>query len=547
MTHKPISPLSIALPVGPSHSAAPPPFHSPAPQVELVNCFERPYENAVATARTCYSSSGIVTTEQVAEKPALRDRIAASTYQAGHHTTLQHAHVQFSLANVSRQFIWSFLHAHPFYNSEQVSQRYVRTDTEGVFVPLLEGEALRVYLAAVEKQARAFEALCSMLVPTVEHLYFDIFPSRAPRAGKGAHPLAKRTLPKKAQEVARYVLPVGTFAYLYHTVSALTLLRYWRLCQQFDAPTETRFVVGEMVRLLLEYDPLFEQILEEPLPLEETLEYRYFAGRASPPSRAFVEEFDASLEGHTSKLVSWKPDNEALLAGAVREVLGLARSEMGDAEAIALVLDPRHNPYFGEALNVTTMSKLTRALVHPHYTFRKKLSHTADSQDQRHRMTPGSRPALHAYLGDEPDYVTPTLFQHNDAARQRYDDAMGDSWAAIRRLRALGASEEAASYLLPNAVSIRFTESADLLALHHKLRMRLCYNAQEEIFAASKDEALQIQQVNPGIGQYLGAPCTLRYAGGDRAHSVRPYCPEGDRFCGIPVWKLEISDYERVL
>ncbi len=35
-----------------------------------------------------------------------------------------------------------------------------------------------------------------------------------------------------------------------------------------------------------------------------------------------------------------------------------------------------------------------RTLDHAHYTFRKKLSHSADSQDQRHRMVPGSRPLL---------------------------------------------------------------------------------------------------------------------------------------------------------
>ena len=29
------------------------------------------------------------------------------------------------LRNVSRQLLWSFLHAHPYYNSEQTSQRYV--------------------------------------------------------------------------------------------------------------------------------------------------------------------------------------------------------------------------------------------------------------------------------------------------------------------------------------------------------------------------------------------------------------------------------------
>ena len=79
---------------------------------------------------------------------------------------------------------------------------------------------------------------------------------------------------------------------------------------------------------------------------------------------------------------------------------------------------------------------------------------------------------------------------------------------------------------LPNAVAIRFTESADLLSLHHKLVSRLCYNAQEEIFAASLDEAQQIALVDPLIGAHLGAPCLLRM----RA-ATTPFCPEGDRYC----------------
>ncbi|MDH7571059.1 MAG: hypothetical protein QHJ73_15895, partial [Armatimonadota bacterium] len=41
-------------------------FLSPAPKVTLVNAFQRPFDNAVAAARTCYSSTGIVTPQQVA-------------------------------------------------------------------------------------------------------------------------------------------------------------------------------------------------------------------------------------------------------------------------------------------------------------------------------------------------------------------------------------------------------------------------------------------------------------------------------------------------
>ena len=69
--------------------------------------------------------------------------------------------------------------------------------------------------------------------------------------------------------MARYVLPVATFAYMYHTVSGITLLRYHRACEEFDAPLEQRVVVGAMVRELLRLDPSYAAVLEEPIPADE--------------------------------------------------------------------------------------------------------------------------------------------------------------------------------------------------------------------------------------------------------------------------------------
>jgi len=69
--------------------------------------------------------------------------------------------------------------------------------------------------------------------------------------------------------------------------------------------------------------------------------------------------------------------------------MGVPQNVLSDAQAIDWVLNPSKNKYFSESLNLTSLSKLTRTLVHPHFTFKKKISHTADSQDQRHRMTPG--------------------------------------------------------------------------------------------------------------------------------------------------------------
>ncbi|MBX7222476.1 MAG: FAD-dependent thymidylate synthase [Blastocatellia bacterium] len=513
------------------------PFLSAPPVVSLTKTFPTPFKNVVATAKTCYSSKGIIRDEDITEN---FEPLAQSIYQAGHHTTYQHAHFQFAIANVSRQFIWSFLHAHPFYNSEQVSQRYVAVKPDSYAIPPLSGEALACYTTAMAEQTAAYEQLTERLMPIVACEYNKLFTKHNTEDKK-----IRAKLRKRALECARYVLPVATFAYMYHTVSGVTLLRYYRLCNQYDTPAEQREVVTAMVQALLAHDPLYQTVLEEPLPIEETPEFAFFQTHEHCTTLAsrkqFCSEFDRSLNGYISQLVDYKTNNETVLAASVREVLGIPGSAMSDAEAIALVLEPQQNRLLGESLNLTTHSKLARTLVHPNYTFRRKISHTADSQDQRHRMTPASRPVLAAHYFGEPDYITPELIRQDPEVERLYHETMERTWNHINRLLALGVSEEFALYLLPNAVSIRFTESADLANLQHKHRMRLCYLAQEEIWRASVEEARQIRVVNPLIGKHLLPPCTQRLQA-----KKKPICPEGDRFCGVRVWKLDLDEYQRV-
>src|SRR5688572_14626776 len=119
-------------------------LRSEPPKVTLAKMFASPFDNAVATARTCYSSK-VISDDDVRKNLPLRDKIAESTYKAGHHTTLQHAHFEFTFEAVSRQALWSFFHAHPFYNSEQVSQRYVEVKP---------GRVLKVELGSDELNQR---------------------------------------------------------------------------------------------------------------------------------------------------------------------------------------------------------------------------------------------------------------------------------------------------------------------------------------------------------------------------------------------------------
>jgi flavin-dependent thymidylate synthase len=514
------------------------PAGSAAPRVKITRRFEAPFSTILTAARTCYSSKGLVRDEDL--KPG-GEALARELYAAGHHTTLQHAYFQFSLENVSRQFLWSFLHAHPFYNSEQVSQRYVKVRPEACFVPPLGGEAVAAYREGLEEQFAFYRELIELLRPLAAAEYEARFPSRTRQGSPNG-----KEIEKKAQEIARYVLPVATFAVLYHTVSALTLLRYWRMCGQPGASYEQRLVVGMMIEALVEADPSYRTLLGEPLPTEETPEARFFAARPDLEGaglrREFVAEFDASLEGRVSRLVDWKARGEEELAAAVREVLGVPSSALSDDEAIEMAVSPSRNPILGEPLNLTTLDRLARAMHHPSYTFRRKISHTADSQDQRHRMTPASRPILSAHATGDPDFVTPLLVRQDPAVEARYGEMMGAIWDRVGRLHRVGAPEEFALYLLPNAVAVRSTESTDFLNLRHKHVMRLCYLAQEEIWRASLDEALQVREVHPRLGRHLLPPCGVRKEAG-----IAPWCPEGPRFCGEPVWDYDLRDYRRVI
>lgn len=517
----------------------------PAPEVRLQSAFADPYNNAVATARTCYSSV-VVTPEDVnrdEQARSQRDRIAKSTYEAGHHTILQHATFQFVLEKVSRQALWSFLHAHPFYNSEQVSQRYVRVKAGHYAVPALAEPERQLYEEIVDLQMAAYKDLNRVLAPIAGEEYYRIFPARQKRQDRW-----KNTVGKKTQEVARYVLPVATHAHLYHTVSGLTLLRYRRLAGSFDVPGEQRYIVEQMIRAVEAYDPLFFQNAQDPMPLEETPEYRFLQEQAllgvSEGAQArFVDEFDRSLEGKTSKLIDWKVNAESTTATAVRTVLGQSAADLPDSAAIDLLLDPAQDPYLGETLVVTTLGKLPRALCHAHYTFRKRLSHTADSQDQRHRMVPGSRPVLWThFVNGRPDYIVPELVRKSSEGMELYERTMDRVWKGMSTLLERGVAWEAVQYLLPNAFPIRFEESGELGHLHHKWVSRLCYNAQEEIWRASVEEVQQVREMHPSLGRWILPPCGVRKRAG-----ARPFCPEGDRYCGVPVWNLEPEQYVRLI
>ncbi len=284
---------------------------------------------------------------------------------------------------------------------------------------------------------------------------------------------------------------------MYHTVPGITLHRYHRLAEQFDTPLEQRLVVDAMIEEVNKVDPLFFKKIEDTIPLEETLEYRIFIyfneSGLKLGDKEFLREFDDRIHPYRSRLIGFNNYSEQIFAQTIRDVLGITRDKLSDEDAIALVLNPSKNSYLGESLNLSSMSKLMRTMEHVSYTFAKKLSHTADSQNQRHRTIPGSRPVLFTHLTENPDYITPSLINSNPEALELYSKVMDLTWENFTRLINSGIKVEYATYLLPNALAIRFNESGSLAAYHHKWIQRLCYNAQEEIFRTSKEEVGQVK------------------------------------------------------
>src|SRR5579859_1873698 len=177
----------------------------------------------------------------------------AATFNSGHHTVFQHATFEFGLENVSRQFVWSFLHAHPFYNSEQQSQRYVRMDRVQAYVPPVDlyfnESAKEIYESAIARAWNYYRELSALLVSDTRAILGDIW-----RIGPNSSPKhiqkIERSAEKRSIEIARYVLPVAAHTTMVHTISGIVLHRLWRMAAASDTPSETRAIVGAMVSLV---------------------------------------------------------------------------------------------------------------------------------------------------------------------------------------------------------------------------------------------------------------------------------------------------------
>ncbi len=246
------------------------------PEVRLRNWFDRPYDDAISAARTCYSPR-VIEADEITERQ--RRTIGPLTFDAGHHTVYQHATFEFSLEGVSRQLVWCFLHAFPFYNTEQQSQRYVRLDEVRAHVPPALGvEDRALFGGAIEVAWQAYAELTRRLEPVTLGILTDLWRLKD-RKGEAFGKNVAKEAGKKAIETARYVLPIACHTAMVYTVSGIVLHRLRRMAAACDVPDEARHVVGLMLAEVERHDPAFFSRVGEPaLEAHEVLEQR-----AAPP------------------------------------------------------------------------------------------------------------------------------------------------------------------------------------------------------------------------------------------------------------------------
>ena len=221
-----------------------------------------------------------------------------------------------------------------------------------------------------------------------------------------------------------------------------------------------------MVEEVLRHDPLYAAVLQDPLPLEETPEFALFqslADVAAGRTATFRREFDRELCGRVSRLVDWKANNEEILASSVREILGLPAPRSPTTRRSGLVPRPGEEPAARRDADADDARQaLARALPPVLHVPQEALAHGRQ---------PGPAPPHDARLAAGAAGVSlRRAGLHRPDARRRRAGGRGRSTARrwrrpgrrSRRLRSRGVADEYAAYLLPNAVAIRFTESADL-------------------------------------------------------------------------------------
>jgi thymidylate synthase ThyX len=364
------------------------------------------------------------------------------------------------------------------HNSEQISQRFAKPNLQNVYIPNANNiENLNLWQDFYNKKFSEYYQLNDILMPIIS--------KKLPK-------FKQKEVPKKAGEIARYIFPIGLTAYLYHTVNLLTVLRYINVAKSLPEAKNEALKFAELLEIgLLKIDIKLKPLID-------------FAKREKS---SFP---DLDINKYSDKNI-------------VFDITGNLENAIGERYSGIL----RTSQMFHDESILGGFSSVMR------------LSLSADAQNQRHRRSLGIRPKLATNFKTEA--YLPEIIRESKEAERIYINSIDDSYNFFLKMRKSDSFDFGElAYALPNGHLITIVERNDWSSFAHKSQMRLCLNAQEEIFNLTFAQVKKINELGIAGNENLAPPCSLRFR-----DKTFPVCPEGDRFCGVKVWKIPLAQLKR--
>lgn len=440
-----------------------------------------PIDITIGSARSCYSSK--LKLPQEITKWSGKYDLALDLKKSGHHTTLQHIYFTFALDEISRLAIWRFFHAHRFYNSDQVSQRYALINKDNFYI---------------DNSLENKDEIIDLNIQLIK-IYEDVIELLKVDFEKSENKVEVKNASKKAMENARYILPQSIFAHMYHTINLSTLLKYYKARKMSpNATDEICKIIEEMVECVIEKYSDLKYLFED---IDNT-------NKGEQKSFMYSDVLKKCNFSKTTNLRSIQILNKPELEESVNH------SFYADTDALYFLFN-----------NMETTTNVKTKL---------DISLSADSQNQRHRTSVGVREDLIGNI--EKNTINLTSFilnQYIPEAVKRNSEALEkflNGYELIYNV-IIKTDKSYAPYLLPNSNKIIIIENTNFSDLIHKSKTRLCLNAQEEIRFATYELIEELMEANISVDMFA-PPCVF-----NNLSNIKPTCTEGDRFCGIKEWK----------
>lgn len=161
-------------------------------------------------------------------------------------------------------------------------------------------------------------------------------------------------------------------------------------------------------------------------------------------------------------------------------------------------------------------------LEHISFTFKVSgVSRALLAQLSRHRHISLSVQSQRYVSMDNFDYVNPFDEQHGGDV---FNDMMCNIANDYKLLKNLGAANEDARAVLPNACCTKLYVTINARSLIEMSHLRLCNRAQSEIRSMFQLIKSQVANVCPELAAWMVPSC--------EANPKYPFCPEGNRCCG---------------